>query len=190
MTGKQDQPASQGTLGVPLCADDCEPLLDVEQRGGQLHNLYRCLANQPVLLKAWTDFAWTLRADCETQRTLRELMVLRAAQLTDSQYIWNHHVGLAHEVGVADAQIQALSSWQSSDRFDARERAALELVEQLVVSGRVSDASLATLKSQFSAAEMVELALTVGFYSMVPRVLDALRVPLMPSRKVELPLQS
>jgi alkylhydroperoxidase family enzyme len=190
MTLDQDQPARERRLGVPLCASDSEPLLGVEQRGGQVSHLYRCLANQPVLLKAWTDFAWTLRADCETPRALRELLILRAAQLTSSQYLWDDHISFAREAGLADAQIHALSSWQSSDRFDVRERVALELVEQLVVTGRVSDASLAALESHFAAAQTVELVLTVGFYTMVPRVLDALRVPLMPSRKVDLPLHS
>lgn len=155
-----------------------------------MNHLYRCLANQSVLLKAWTDFAWTLRADCQTPRVLRELLILRAAQLAGSQYLWNDHVNFAREAGLADSQIKALSLWQTSDTFDAHERVALELVEQLVITGHVSDSKLALLESHFSPAEVVELVLTVGFYSMVPRVLDALRVPLMSSRKVDLPLDS
>lgn len=190
MAPTQTDTDSERTPGVPLCAADSEPLLGVERRGGQVNNLYRCLGNQPVLLRAWTDFAWTLRADCETPRTLRELLILRAAQLTSSQYLWNDHVGFGRHAGLSDVQIQALSSWRRSDMFDARERAALELAEQLVVTGRVSDDSLAVLESYFSPPEIVELAMTVGFYSMVPRVLDALRVPLMPSRKVDLELHA
>ncbi len=173
---------------VPLCADDSEPLLGIEERGGHVSNLYRCLANQPVLLEAWTDFAWTLRADCATSRTLRELLILRAAQLAGCQYVWDDHVGFGRDAGLSDAQIQALSAWQSSGMFDARQSAALELAEQLVVTGRVCDESLAILESHFSAAEIVELALTVGFYAMVPRVIDALRVPLGSSRGANLPL--
>jgi alkylhydroperoxidase family enzyme len=164
--------------------------LGVAQRGGRVNNLYRCLANQPVLLEAWTDFAWRLRADCATPRALRELLILRAAQLTGSQYVWDDHVRFGRDAGLSDAEIQALSSWQSSGMFDPREGAALELAEQLVVSGQVSDESLVVLERHFSAAEIVELALTVGFYVMVPRVINALRVPLMPSRGVDLPLDS
>jgi alkylhydroperoxidase family enzyme len=184
----RNEPSSRRTLGVPLCPADAEPLVGVEQRGGRVNHLYRCLANQPVLLKAWTDFAWTLRADCETPRPLRELLILRAAQLTSSQYLWDDHVSFARKSGVADAQIEALSSWQTSESFDAHEGAVLEAVEQLVLSGHLSDAGLGALESHFTAPEIVELVLTIGFYSMVPRVLDALRVPLMPSRKVDLPL--
>lgn len=179
MVPRQSQTGSERTPGVPLCADDSEPLIAVEQRGGHVSNLYRCLANQPVLLEAWTDFAWRLRTDCATPRTLRELLILRAAQLTDCQYVWDDHVAFGRYAGLSDAQIQALSSWRSPGVFDARESAALELAEQLVITGRVSDDSLAILERHFSAAEIVELALTVGFYAMVPRVIDALRVPLM-----------
>lgn len=170
---------AERTAGVPLCPDDSEPLRGVEERGGRINNLYRCLANSPVLLKAWTDFAWSLRADCDTPRTLRELLILRAAQLTGSEYLWDDHVRFGQDVGLTNAQIDALSSWRDSDVFDARERVALELAEQLVKTGRVSDQALAELEASFSPDQVVELVLTVGFYAMVPRVLDALRVPLM-----------
>ena len=34
------------------------------------------------------------------------------------------------------------------------------------------------LKKHFSASEIIELALTAGFYAMVPRFLNALRIPI------------
>jgi AhpD family alkylhydroperoxidase len=180
MACRQTQTGGQRTPGVPLCADDSEALLGVVQRGGEVSNLYRCLANQPMLLEAWTDFAWRLRAECATPRALRELLILRAAQLTGAQYVLDDHVRFGRDAGLSDARIQALSSWRSSGAgmFDARERAALELAEQLVVSGQVADEGLEMLERHFSASEIVELALTVGFYAMVPRVINALRVPL------------
>ena len=144
-----------------------------------MNNLYRCLANQPVLLEAWTNFAWTLRAGCVTPRTLRELLILRAAQLTNSRYLWEDHVRFGKEAGLSESRIAALASWRSSDTFDPRERAALQFAEQLIVDGRVTDEALGAVKAEFPPEEVVELALTVGFYAMVPRVLDSLRVPLM-----------
>jgi alkylhydroperoxidase family enzyme len=190
MTPGREQMDGERTSGVPLCPNDSEPLLGVERRGGRINNLYRCLANSPVLLEAWTDFAWTLRADCNTPRTLRELLILRAAQLTESEYLWEDHIRFGKEAGLAAAQTEALATWRESDVFDTRERLALELTEQLVVTGRVSEKSLIAFESHFSPGEIVELALTIGFYSMVPRVLDALRVPLMPRTDEAQPLRS
>ncbi|CAN0504716.1 unnamed protein product, partial [Phaeothamnion confervicola] len=70
-----------------------------------------------------------------------------------------------------------LAQWRTSEEFDARERAALGIAEA-VTAGKVDDATWAEGVAQFSNEEMVELVLVAGFYSMVGRVLDALRVEL------------
>jgi alkylhydroperoxidase family enzyme len=171
-----------GSTGLPLLAADAPPLLAVEARGGRVNNLYRSLANQPTLLEAWTNFAWTLRADCATPRPLRELLILRAAQLTDSRYLWNDHVWFGRDAGLTDADFEALASWRTSPRFGEPERLALELTEQLITTGRVGDEALAAVEAEFAPDEVVEIVLTISFYAMVPRVLDALRVPLMSGR--------
>ena len=60
---------------------------------------------------------------------------------------------------------------------DARERAALALTEA-VMACNVTDDVHAGVKRYFSDAEFVELSLTAGFYAMVSRMLDAMRVEL------------
>jgi alkylhydroperoxidase family enzyme len=171
-------PSSAG-LGVPLLPADSPPLLGVEARGGEVKHLYRCLANQPILLEAWTDFAWTLRGRCTTSRALRELLILRASQLAVSRYLWEDHVRFGKEAGLSDERIEQLSSWRESSLFDDQERIALEFTERIVVDGTVDNAVLAELQKRFKPDELVELVLTVSFYTMAPRVIDALRVPLM-----------
>ena len=140
-------------------------------------NLYRALAHAPALLEAWLDFAWSLRRDCVTPRALRELMILRTAIVMDSAYEWQQHRTMACDAGVPEEQVEALAAWPSSDRFDERERAAL-LFTDAVLSGRVHEAVEAEVARHFDEQERVELVLTASFYAMVPRVLDALRVPL------------
>jgi alkylhydroperoxidase family enzyme len=138
-------------------------------------NLYRTLANHPTLLRAWIGFAWTLREGA-TPRTLRELMILRGAQLMKAEYEWHHHRRMAKEAGVPDEKVEQLASWRSSDLFDERERAALAYAEG-IDAGTVSGEVAANLAQHFGPAEVVELTLTAAFYAMVPRVLDALKVP-------------
>src|SRR5262249_54944996 len=124
---------------VPLLPDDAPPVRAVAERGGPIKNLYRSLANQPTLLKAWTDFAWTLRFESTTPRPLRELLILRAAHLTGSSYLWADHVFFGRDSGLTDERIEALKQWRESDRFTVSERAALELADQLITTGRVSE---------------------------------------------------
>src|SRR5256885_15328355 len=67
--------------------------------------------------------------ESRTPRTLRELMILRGAQLMRSEYEWAQHLGMARKCGVREAQIAALAGWRASPEFDSREKAALALAE-------------------------------------------------------------
>jgi alkylhydroperoxidase family enzyme len=144
---------------------------------GKPVNLYRALGNHPALTAAWTEFANAVRHDSRTPRALRELMILRTAQIARSEYEWAHHLGMARKAGVGEAKIGALAGWRASKEFDARERAALALTEA-VMACNVTDEVHAEVKKHFSDAEFVELSLTAGFYAMVSRMLDAMRVEL------------
>ncbi|HEY6966412.1 MAG TPA: carboxymuconolactone decarboxylase family protein [Burkholderiales bacterium] len=156
-----------------------EPVLQrrLEELWGKPVNLYRALGNHPALAAAWTEFANAIRHDSRTPRELRELMILRTAQIARSEYEWAHHLRMARKAGAGEAKIAALAGWRTSAAFDAKERAALALTEA-VMACDVSDAVHAEVKKYFSDAEFVELSMTAGFYAMVSRMLDAMRVEL------------
>jgi 4-carboxymuconolactone decarboxylase len=164
------------TPTVPLRDLDAEQQRQLDRFRAEASNLYRALANRPPLLRAWVDFAWTLRQQAVTPRALRELMILRCAQLTGAGYQWADHVVMARAAGVDEERIDALGAWRSSDAFDEQQRTVLAFTDE-VVAGAVRDATLAALRERFAPDELVELTLTASFYVMVPRVLDALRVP-------------
>ena len=156
-----------------------DPVLQkrLEELWGKPVNLYRALGNHPGLTKAWTEFANAIRHDSRTPRALREVMILRTAQIARSEYEWAHHLRMARKAGVSEAKIAALGDWRASAAFDAKERAALALTEA-VMACNVTDEVHAEAKKHFSDAEFVELSLTAGFYAMVSRMLDAMRVEL------------
>ena len=164
---------------VPLA--DFEPALEkrLEALWGTPPNLYRALANHPPLVAAWTEFSRVLRHDTRTPRALRELVILRGAQLIASEYEWAQHLAMARKAGVREAQIVALASWRTSPEFDARERAALALGEA-VTACRVTDEVHAEAMRHFDSHDYVEVALVAAFYAMVGRMLDAMGVPLEP----------
>jgi 4-carboxymuconolactone decarboxylase len=164
---------------IPLA--EFEPVLKkrLEELWGTPPNLYRALANHPAIVAAWTEFANTLRHGSRTPRALRELVILRGAQLCRSDYEWAQHLRMARQAGVRDAQIRELATWRGSAEFDAKEKAALALAEA-VTQGKVSDAVYQQAKRVFDDHDYVELAVTAGFYAMVARVLDAMQVELEP----------
>ena len=162
---------------VPLA--DFEPQLKkrLAELWGTPPNLYRALANHPALVAAWTEFSRMLRYDTRTPRALRELVILRGAQLLRSEYEWAQHLPMARKAGVREAQITALAEWRTSHEFDEREHAALELAEA-VSHGRVTDEVYAKVTRHFDHHDYVELAAVAAFYAMVGRMLEAMGVPL------------
>src|SRR6266852_4618193 len=162
---------------VPLA--EFEPALNkkLEELWGTPPNLYRALGNQPKLVAAWAEFSRVLRHEARTPRALRELVILRGAQLVRSEDEWAQHLPMARKAGVREAQIAALARWRSSKEFDEREKAALELGEAVTL-GRVSDQLHARVSPHFDHHDYVELAAVAAFYAMVGRMLDAMAVPL------------
>ncbi len=164
---------------VPLT--EFEPVLKkrLEELWGTPPNLYKALANHPAIIGAWTEFANTLRNGSRTPRALRELVILRGAQLVQSEYEWAQHLRMARKAGVREEQIRALPDWKGSKEFDAKEKAALAVAEA-VTQGRVSDEVYRHAMQHFDHHDYVELAVTAAFYAMVARVLDAMGVQLEP----------
>ncbi len=162
---------------VPMA--DFEPALKERLRElwGEPPNLYKGLANHPALVAAWTEFSKILRYDTRTPRALRELVILRGAQLCRSEYEWAQHLRMARKAGVTDEQIGALASFRTSKAFTNREKAALALAEAVTL-GKVSDEVYAEARKHFDEHDYVELSMVAAFYAMVARMLDAMGIEL------------
>jgi alkylhydroperoxidase family enzyme len=86
-----------------------------------------------------------------------------------------------HAVGVKEnideETLAALRDWRASDHFTAREKAALELTEELVADDReVSDACFARVREHFSEADVLELVFVIGFQIFASKFAKAFRL--------------
>jgi 4-carboxymuconolactone decarboxylase len=142
--------------------------------------LYRVLAHSPQMLRAYAGLARGLRYEAQTPRALRELLILRTAQLTDSRYEWAHHRKMAHDAGVSDAKVAALGGWRESDLFDETERAALDAVEGIHAVA-LDDAAFAALERAVGAEATIEVVLLASFYECVARMIQALGLEVEPA---------
>jgi AhpD family alkylhydroperoxidase len=150
------------------------------QEGRDPIALYRVLAHSPPMLRAYAGLARGLRYDAATPRALRELMILRTAQLTGSDYEWAHHRAMAAANGVPDEKVHALAAWRSSTLFDGCERAALRCVEE-IHDVALSDEAFAELERELGASATIELVLLAAFYEAVARLIQALGLEVEPA---------
>ena len=152
---------------------------EVRARGIPLPNLYRVIGHAPPMLRAWLDFAWPLRLQAKTSRLIRELLILRGAQVSAARYEWVHHAAMALAAGVTQAQIDALAGWEHSALFGAEEKAVLRLADEVTRGPAASPACIDALRQHgFGDAEIVELTLTASFYVCVARFLHSMDVEL------------
>jgi alkylhydroperoxidase family enzyme len=150
------------------------------QEGRDPIALYRVLAHSPPMLRAYAGLARGLRYDAVTPRALRELMILRTAQLTGSDYEWAHHRAMASANGVPEEKVQALSAWRSSTLFDRGERVALRCVEE-IHDVALSDEAFAELEREVGGPATIELVLLAAFYESVARIIQALGLEVEPA---------
>lgn len=167
---------------VPEEPDDelaAEVLAGFKREGRDPIALYRVLAHAPRMLKAFSGVGRGLRHEAQVPRELRELIVLRVAQLTGSAYEWSHHRSMAQAVGIPESKLEELSEWRHSDAFDERERAVLRCAEEV---GRIelSEQAFAELERLFAPIEIVEIVLVAAHYQAVARVVQALGVEVEP----------
>ena len=146
------------------------------ERGRDVPRLYRILGNAPAMLDAWVGMAWPLRSEPDTDRGLRELLIMRTALVTRSSFEWQAHWPAALRAGVTEDQLAALGDWRASSEFSAAEQAALDCTDEIVLDGGASPGCVARLREHFSPGECIELILTASFYVCVSRTLHSLGI--------------
>ncbi len=150
------------------------------REGREPIELYRALAHQPQLLRAYAGLAGALREEAVTPRSLRELVILRTAQLTGSVYEWSHHRAIVAKGGlVAEEKVAALAAWSDAGVFDDAERAALRCADE-VHETALGDEAFAALRDALGEAGAVEIVVLAGFYQALARIIQALGLPIEP----------
>ena len=153
---------------------------EVTKRGLEVPTNYRVIGNAPDMLRAWLDFAWPLRLNAKTTRRLRELMILRGAQVSKTAYEWAHHVPMALAADITQDEIDGICDWRKVATFAPEERAAIRLAEEVTQGPSASPDCMEELKRHFDNEEIVELVLTASFYVCVGRFLKSMDIQLEP----------
>jgi 4-carboxymuconolactone decarboxylase len=166
---------------LPLIDAPDDPLareqFDKLAAGRGILNLHRMMAYAPTLMKASGEMALAFRHESILSRALAEIVILRTAQVTASDYEWERHVPLARSVGVSEQQIADLGYWAQSAAFNAKENAALKYTETIARNASVDDQTFAELQRHLSAREIVTLTMLVGFYVSTAIFIKAMCIP-------------
>jgi alkylhydroperoxidase family enzyme len=153
-------------------------LLDaIRARGNRPINLNLVSALSPKLASARSALVSTIRYESVVPRALRELTILRTAQLMGGDYEVHQHMPAALACGYSQAQLDSLAQWQGSDLFNEKERALLAYLDQAVRSkAEVDDKTFGDFARLFNAKEIVEVTMIAAQYMGTSMLTNALRV--------------
>jgi len=129
-------------------------------------NLFRMLANVPTLIGPTLRLGEAILTKSDLDPKLRELVILRVASVTGSEYEWVQHESIARLVGLSDEQIAGVQD---------DERAALRLVDELL-AGTPSEELVLEVATELGRAQLLEVILTTGYYAMLGGMMRAVRL--------------
>lgn len=101
---------------------------------------------------------------------LKNLAMLRTAQLAGCEWCLDFGSYLAQRAGTPEAKLRELARWRDSDSFDGRERVVLEYAEAMTRTPvEVSDDLFAVLREHFDERQIVELTMTIAAENLYSR---------------------
>lgn len=141
----------------------------VESRGKMLRP-FEVLLHQPGLARGAGELGATIRYATSIPDPDRELLILATGRAHGCAFVWDSHVEAARTAGVRPEAIEALSG---EGVLRPAEAVLVDLVRQLVDSSTVSDETFDELSSRYGTAGVVELTMTIGYYTMLGYTMSA-----------------
>lgn len=143
-------------------------------------NIFRMMAHAQTNFRPLVRLGTSILGQQKLDAKLRELAILRVAQLSPARYEWVQHVPIAKAVGATDEQINAIERGDIGGCFDADEKLVLDFTAEQVRAAKPSDTTRDRLIARFSPQEIVELVLAIGFYMTMARLMEVTGVDLEP----------
>jgi alkylhydroperoxidase family enzyme len=159
-------------LDKPDIAEEHRDLLDNPA------NLHRAMIYSPRSLRAMLNLGRHLRHRSELDGRLRELAILMVAYLMRSAYEWSHHLKLMPQFGVTNDDVSAVVALAEGGKakVDSLTLAVLAAAQQLTVDGNIADGVFAVLKERLAPSQLVDLMLTISYYTGLARMISSLRI--------------
>jgi AhpD family alkylhydroperoxidase len=161
---------------IPLPSDD---ELDREHREMLARlpplNVFRMVAGAPRAVRPFMALgSAVLSAPLDARR--REIAVLRVAHATHAPYEWAQHEQLARNVGVTEAEIEAIGREDPVTSLDEECNLICRVADEVSRDVRLSDEALERIIDRYGPRETTELIMLVSYYNMVSRFLESTRV--------------
>jgi uncharacterized peroxidase-related enzyme len=167
------------TLDVQHGSEDIAGILkEIHQAFGYVPNLFSTYAHHPPLLEAnWNKVKRVMMEGILARKT-KEAIALLVSQDNGCNYCVAAHTGALKMIGVADEEIERISSQLDAADFTPAERALVRFARKANSDPhRVSDEEFAALKvTGVTDAEIIEALGVMEVFTAFNKFLDVLQV--------------
>jgi 4-carboxymuconolactone decarboxylase len=140
------------------------------------------LLNSPQAAGHLTSLGASLRFQSSMPENLKELAIILVAREWNSDIEWTGHSILAAKAGVSDASIEAIRTRRTAEGLSGDEGVISRFVHEMIQDKQVSDGTYADAEKLVGQRGVVDLTLTVSYYSALGLAQIALQLEMGPGR--------
>ena len=143
-------------------------------------SVFRVLLQHPKLAQALNGLLGTLLFDGNRlDPRLRELIILRIAWVTGSEYEWTQHWRFARQIEIPERDLLEVRDWRASSLLQAADRAVLAATDEVLEGGVILKATWEECERYIEGAEArLELVVAIGNWNTFSILLRSLEIPL------------
>ena len=143
----------------------------IAESRGEVSRPFQLLLHSPALAERVAELGHLVRSGSSVADADRELVTLATGRAIGCSFVWESHLGAATAAGIAAATIAALEREPAG--LGERERVLVSFVDELCGTRTVSEATFVAVHRLLGVPAVIELALTVGYYTMLGSVMGA-----------------
>ena len=143
---------------------------------------FRALLNSPKAAGYLTSLGAQLRFQSSMPENLKELTIILVAREWNSAIEWTGHAVLAAKAGVSASSIENVRTRRAPTGLTGEEAAIARFVQETLRYKQVSDETFAEAHGMLGDRGMVDLTLTVAYYTAVALAQIALKPEMEPGR--------
>ena len=143
----------------------------IAESRGEVSRPFQLLLHSPAMAERVAELGHIVRSGSSVADADRELVTLATGRAIGCSFVWESHLHAATVAGISEETIAMLQRDRAG--LGERERLLASFVDELCGSRTVSEATFVAVHRLLGVTAVVELALTVGYYTMLGSVMGA-----------------
>lgn len=136
---------------------------------------FRALLHSPMAAGYLTSMGATLRFQSAMPEDLKELAIILVAREWDSGIEWTGHAVAAARAGISDEAIEGIRTGKAPGCLEGTQAHIARFVQQMIRERDVSDENFEAVRAFLSDRGVVDLTMTVSYYTALALAQIALR---------------